>query len=172
MTGRLLAGAGLAVVLAALFVLARDGVQAPSQFAPATPFRLEDIDGGSVDLESHRGQVVLVNFWATYCLPCVEEMPSLERLWREGRDRGLVVVGISIDDEPGVVKRFRGQHRLSFPVAHDAGKLVASRYGTDKVPETYVISRSGELRAKVVGAVDWMAPPQRSLVETLLGERS
>ena len=172
MSSKIAATLGLTVVFAALFVLVRDGVRPGLPFPEAPPFQLQTLDGRPVRLEDYRGSVVLVNFWATFCLPCVEEMPSLERLWQQHRADGLVVLGLSVDEGVDEVRKFQADHTLSFPIAHDSGKAIATSWGTEKVPETYVISRSGEVRTKVMGAVDWTSKESESMVAGLLAERS
>src|SRR5207244_912103 len=117
------------------------------------------------------GRVVLVTYWATFCAPCADEMPSLERLWRQYRDRGLVVLAVSVDDRGESVRDFQGRLQLTFPMAHDPDWRAAHAWGTTKIPETYVISRRGQVRVRVMGAIDWMSADSQRMVEGLLAER-
>jgi peroxiredoxin len=97
----------------------------------------------------------VVNFWATWCPPCIEETPSLRRFSEILRDEGVIVVGVSVDEDPEVLRKFVAQYELSFPIARDPNRTVAARYGTFKFPETYIIDRSGRIAEKIVNAVDW-----------------
>jgi cytochrome c biogenesis protein CcmG/thiol:disulfide interchange protein DsbE len=123
----------------------------------ATDFTLQDSDR-NVALAQFRGQVVLLNFWATWCPPCVEEMPSLIKLQRSAKEKGFVILGISIDVDADAYHRFLKQHEVNFLTVRDPEQRVAHAYGTLGWPETYIIDRSGVIRRKVVGPIDWTAP--------------
>jgi thiol-disulfide isomerase/thioredoxin len=110
--------------------------------------------GGGVQLSEYAGQWVLVNFWATWCAPCRDEMPSLEMLHRRFGDR-LVTLAVSIDDDPAQVARFFGNTRPSFTVLWDKEKQFTRAYGTSKYPETYLIAPDGRVAAKFTGPRDW-----------------
>ena len=101
---------------------------------------------------------MLVNFWATWCPPCVEELPSLMTLQERMKGRGLVVVGVSIDVDGDAYHRFLKLHNINFVTVRDPDQKVAAMYGTSGWPETYIIDRQGVLRRKFVGPVDWNAP--------------
>jgi len=129
-------------------------------------------------LADYRGQVVLVNIWATWCAPCRAEMPSLERLYRAFGPRGLKIVAISIDD-PGsgpTIRAFVKQYGLTFDVLRDPSKrvdtasVVQRRYQTTGVPETVVIGRDGVIRQKIAFATDWDSDATRRLITRLLAE--
>jgi cytochrome c biogenesis protein CcmG/thiol:disulfide interchange protein DsbE len=135
-------------------------------------FTLPTLDTGSTDrapihLSEHRGHVVLVNFWATWCPPCIEETPSLEALSNNMRKLGVEVIGVSVDQDPAAVKKFIGEHNLSFPIVLDPDQRVASRYGTSKFPETYILDRDGRVAEKIIGATNWADPQMVSFVENL-----
>lgn len=122
-------------------------------------FRLPALGGKEVDLASLRGRVTVLNFWATWCPPCVAEMPSLERLHRALGEEGLAVVGISVDEDEAALRRFVEQHKLGFPVLRDPGASVASgAYHTTGYPETFVVDGQGVLREHYVGPVEWDTP--------------
>lgn len=104
------------------------------------------------------GRVVVVNFWATWCPPCIEEMPALDRLHRKLHEEGLTVVAISEDDSISLPTDFIEKTPVSFPVVHDAGHRVANTWGTFRYPETYVVGRDGVVKRKVFGPADWDAP--------------
>lgn len=133
------------------------GSRPPHVGSPAKEFTVADSDH-SVSLNQYRGQVVLVNFWATWCPPCVEELPSLMTLQERMKGRGLVVVGVSIDVDGDAYHRFLKLHNINFVTVRDPEQKVAGMYGTSGWPETYIIDRQGVLRRKFVGPVDWNAP--------------
>jgi len=133
------------------------GSRPPHVGSPAKEFTVADSDH-IVSLNQYRGEVVLVNFWATWCPPCVEELPSLMTLQERMKGRGLVVVGVSIDVDGDAYHRFLKLHNINFVTVRDPEQKVASMYGTSGWPETYIIDRQGVLRRKFVGPVDWNAP--------------
>lgn len=148
----------LAVSLALAAACEKSGVQTPSLGEPIPDIALPDPGGDTFRLSDLRGKVVLVNFWASWCPPCVEEMPSLEKLYRVLKDKGLEVVGVSVDESLEVIERFRNEHDLTFTILHDKGATVSHRFQTFKYPETYVVDRAGVLVAKIIGPRDWIAP--------------
>ena len=108
---------------------------------------LRDMDGKPVRLAALRGKVVVVDFWASWCAPCKQEMPALEKLHRKYRDKGLVVVGVSVDRELSNARRFLREVNVSFRNVHDrGGQRVAARYGPPRMPSTYVIDKRGIVR--------------------------
>jgi len=129
-------------------------IPSPLVGRPASPFKLTAFDGKPVALESLRGQVVVVNFWASWCYPaCYEEAPSLERAWNTYKDRGLVMVGVNYQDKDEPAKRFLTQFGHTFPNAPDPGSRVSVDYGVYGVPETYVIDKAGRIRMKQIGPI-------------------
>jgi len=137
---------------------------------PAAAFALTSYGGEPMSVEAHRGRVVVVNFWASWCHPaCYEEAPVLERNWRAYRERGVVVLGVDIQDKAEAAKKFIADFSLTFPNALDSGGKVSVDYGVYGVPETFFIDRRGRIRAKHVGAVTDEAFRQQ--VERLLAER-
>jgi peroxiredoxin len=138
------------------------GVQAPE-------FDLATADGKRVLLTALRGQVVLLNFWATWCPPCREEMPSMERLHQEFRAQGLAVLAVDIQESPKQVARFMRDFRLTFPALLDTDAAVAGRYGARGLPSTYLIDRNGRVVGQAVGPRDWGGPAAKTLIRSLLG---
>lgn len=110
----------------------------------------------TVDLAKLRGKVVVLNLWATWCAPCVEELPSLLAL--QQRMPGLTVVGVSTDQDDAVYRRFLLKHQVNLLTVRDSRQEVNALYGTALIPETYVIDRQGVLRRKFIGAQDWTGP--------------
>jgi cytochrome c biogenesis protein CcmG/thiol:disulfide interchange protein DsbE len=131
----------------------------------APPLRLPALDGGVVELASFRGKVVVLNFWASWCYPaCYEEAPVLEAGWRRLRERGVVVLGVAIQDKEPASRDFIQRFGLTFPNAADPTGKVSIDYGVYGVPETFIIDRRGAIRKKHVGAVtesvfrEWIEP--------------
>jgi cytochrome c biogenesis protein CcmG/thiol:disulfide interchange protein DsbE len=123
----------------------------------AAEFRVEDSDR-SVSLNQFRGQVLVLNFWATWCPPCVEELPSLMTMQNRMKGNGVVVLAISIDVDGDAYHRFLKQHEVNLLTVRDPDQKVSRVYGTSGWPETFIIDREGVLRRKFVGPVDWTAP--------------
>lgn len=124
----------------------------------APSFNLTADDGSGFRLEDYRGKVVLLNFWATWCPPCVREMPALSNLHERFKADGLVVLGISVDEDRQAYERFLQQGRVSFPTVRDPERSVSNRYGTSKYPETYLINREGTVMRKYISEQDWEGP--------------
>ena len=159
------------VLLAYGFRLNPRDVPSPLVGRPAAAFALTTFDGAPLALEAQRGKVVVVNFWASWCYPaCYEEAPVLERNWRAYRDRGVVVLGVDIQDKEEAARKFIRDFNLTFPNARDTTGKVSVNYGVYGVPETFFIDRQGRIRAKHVGAVTDAV--FRTHVERLLGEPS
>ncbi len=134
----------------------------------APGFNLTADNGTGVSLEDYRGKYVLLNFWATWCAPCVEELPSLNAVYDNLRDRGLVVLGVSVDEDQELYQRFVEAHRVTFPTVRDPERTVSMRYGTFKYPETFLINPDGEVIRKYVGAENWQRPEISNYLESLL----
>jgi cytochrome c biogenesis protein CcmG/thiol:disulfide interchange protein DsbE len=113
---------------------------------PAPTFTLDRLDRpGKLSLAAYRGRPVVLNFWASWCVPCKEEAPLLETVWKRYRDRGLVVVGVDINDLRGDARRFARENRMSYPLAFDGIGETSTDYGLTGVPETFFVARSGKL---------------------------
>ena len=133
------------------------GSRPPRIGTAAKEFSVQDADR-SVSLNQFRGQVVVLNFWATWCPPCVEELPSLIDMQDRLRSKGVVVVGVSIDVDNDAYHRFIKQRNVNFLTVRDPEQKVASMYGTTGWPESYIIDRQGVLRRKIVGPINWDSP--------------
>ena len=114
---------------------------------PAAPaFSLDRLDRpGKLSLAAYRGRPIVLNFWASWCVPCKEEAPLLEAVWRRHRDEGLVVVGVDINDLRGDARRFARENRMSYPLVFDGIGETSTDYGLTGVPETFFVARSGKL---------------------------
>lgn len=162
--------------LAATSVLAlaacRAEVQAPEMGKPLPEFALPDLKGQTIRLSDFRGKVVVLNFWASWCPPCIAEMPSLERLHRALADKGLQVLAISVDDNLDDVVQFKEHYQLTFPILHDKARKASEALLTFKYPETYVVDREGNLAWKVIGPIDWVSPEAIHNFVQMLGSGS
>ena len=144
------------VVLGLLLTAGCDRGQHPSQIATVAPTFAVSDGSQSVDLSKLRGKVVVLNFWATWCAPCIEELPSLMELQR--RMPEIAVVAISTDEDIAAYKRFLAEHNIQLRTINDSSQRVNPQYGTFRYPETYVIDRKGMLRRKFIGPQTWTSP--------------
>ena len=178
-TGRQWAIVALVVALLALGLVAAtrlvghdDGQVGIGAMAPDFRARTLDEPAATRTLADYRGDVVLLNVWATWCVPCRVEMPSMQRLHEEFDGRGLHVVAVSID-KPGFeqeIRAFVKEYGLTFDILHDPGGSITAAYQTTGVPYSFVIDRTGKIRKTVLGAADWSSQGNRSLITSLLGE--
>jgi peroxiredoxin len=159
--------AATAAIGLALAGLAFWGYHRSSALAP--DFAAPDLAGQAVRLSAYRGQVVLVNLWATWCPPCREEMPSMEELHQRLKDRGFVLLAVS-QDEGGIdgVKQFVEQMKLTFRVLVDPDGDVGRKFGVWGYPESFLVDRDGQIVERVIGPRDWSAPEQIASIEALL----
>jgi peroxiredoxin len=144
------------MVLALAFVVGCERGDHPGNIGkPAPEFAVSD-GTQSVDLGKLRGHIVVLNLWATWCPPCVEELPSLLALHRQMPD--IEVVAISLDQDDAVYRSFLVRHHVDLVTVRDESGRINALYGTAQIPETYVIDRNGILRRKFVSAQDWTSP--------------
>ena len=140
-------------------------------FAPS--FKLRNIKGNYESLESYRGEVVVVNFWATWCAPCRIEMPSFEKLYRRYRSEGVTVLAITLDkNSENKIKSFVDEYGLSFPILLDEKGEVERLYPSMTIPFTYIIDRQGRIVARVDGAKNWESSETFEAIEYLLKNRN
>jgi peroxiredoxin len=141
----------------------------PQVGQPLADFSLADLQGRSVQLSALRGSVVFINIWATWCPPCVDEMPTIQRLYERLQPRGLQVVTISVDAlGTQIIAPFIHNYRLTFPVLLDTQGVVERLYRTSGVPESFIVDKQGRLVEKVVGPRDWMHPQVLAMFDRLL----
>jgi cytochrome c biogenesis protein CcmG, thiol:disulfide interchange protein DsbE len=121
----------------------------------APNFTIRQESGNVVALADFRGKIVVLNFWASWCAPCVEELPSLNRLADRYKGKDLVVLGVSLDEDADAYKDFLSKNQIKFLTLRNPARAVSEQYGTYKLPETYVVSRQGRLLKKYIGPRDW-----------------
>jgi len=136
---------------------------------PAPAFSLPVLGGdASLSLGSLRGKVVLLNFWATWCKPCEDEMPAMETLYQTLVSQDFALIAVSVDDDRGTVEEFTARMGLTFPILLDPEKRVADAYQSYRFPESYLIDREGVLVARYIGPRDWDAPAYVDRIRRLL----
>jgi thiol-disulfide isomerase/thioredoxin len=174
-TRRLLAFVALVVagVVTTVFVRSLTPPESPSgslAFLSAAPeLPVFDASGGRHDLSKEKGRLTLIHFWATFCPPCVEEIPELSAFWEryKGRDDIRLYV-ISVDKDWDVIRKFTTKNPNSLPMYHDPGAATAKRFGTTQYPETYIVNAKGRVLFRVQGVVSWSDPEVRRRIEQLL----
>jgi len=160
------------VVLAAgvFFASRKSSVKIIGRGDRAPDFRLTALDGTPMSLAQFRGKVVMVHFWATWCPPCVEELPTLAVLNSALAGKDFIMLAVSVDEGGASgVRVFLQKNGLVLPVLLDPTHETASSYGTFKFPETYILDRNGIVRQKVIGAMDWRDPAAIRMVNELIG---
>jgi len=141
----------------------------PSRVQAARDFTVPSPDGKAIKLADYRGKVVFLNFWATWCLPCREEMPTMERLHQRFKDTGFVILAVSVDAEGAqVVTPFVKEHKLTFPIGLDPKMTLAERYGVRAIPSSFLMDRKGRLVALALGPRDWDSKAAHAFIESLL----
>ena len=151
--------------------LGRNPRELPSELVgdPAPAFTLPLLDGGgTIDLDSLRGQVVVLNFWASWCVPCREEHPALLEAWGRYRERGVVIVGVNFEDAEASALEYAAEMGGDWPLATDPGSRTAIDYGVFGIPETFVIAPDGTVTAKTTGRVTygWLEDEIESALRT------
>ena len=155
----------LAAVVCLVWIAGCNRGAKPSRIGKTAPdFNLPN-GAKSIRLADYRGKVVMVNFWASWCGPCIEETPALVQLHHERPD--IAILGISIDEDPGAYQRFLERFHVDYTTVLDPAQTVAKMYGTDGWPETYIIDRKGIIQRKVVGDPDWSNPEMRAYLQGL-----
>jgi peroxiredoxin len=164
------------VVAAAAFYAILTGSSTPPPVGRGTAapdFALPSVDSEQlITLSDLRGRVVLVNFWATWCKPCEDEMPAMERLYRDLHPAGFELLAISVGEQPAVVREFRDRLGVTFPVLLDRDKRVSIEWQTFAFPESLLVDRDGTVLERYVGPRDWDAPAYVARIRRLLDASS
>lgn len=134
----------------------------------APGFTLEKASAGTFSFKDSGHHVTLINFWATWCPPCVMETPSLEKFAQETRPLGVRVIGVSVDQNLPALQKFITANGLTYNILRDPKQSLAARFGTYKFPETYIFDRDGRLADKIIGATDWTNPQMIQFVKALV----
>jgi len=170
-----LAGVAVVIIIAVIAAFVFTGQQ--KKFEPmvagaeALEFTLPDLEGEPVNLSDFRGKVVFLNFWATWCKPCEDEMPSMQALYEDLSGQPFEIVAVSVDGEPPqVVRDFVTEYGITFTVLHDQTGRLKESYKTTGVPETFIIDQNGVVAEKVWGPRDWNSPDAISTIKNLLAE--
>ncbi len=138
----------------------------------AQDFELPTLSGEYVRLSDHRGKIVFLNIWATWCPPCREEMPSMESLYRRLKGRDFEILAVSIDREGGkAVRPFVSKNGLTFPVLLDPENKISRLYGLTGVPETFIIDKNGVVIKKVIGAQNWAIREWLDYFDRIVGQK-
>jgi peroxiredoxin len=139
----------------------------PARARLAEDFSLPMPGGGTFKLSDHRGKVVMVNFWATWCPPCLEEMPAMERLYQQQKTAGFTLVAVSVDTDSKPVTPFVAKHKLTFPIALDTKMDLANSYSVRALPSSFIVARDGNLAALAIGPRHWDGNAAHSVIEGL-----
>ncbi len=148
------------------------GIERPGKVIRAPSFALDDLSAKRVSLKDLQGKVVFLNFWATWCVPCRQEMPTMEKLQREMKEQGLEVVAINIKESQKAVRKFTGELGMSFTVLLDKDAKVSEEYGAWAIPLSYFINRKGEFVGKVDGPREWDGREAKAFFLQLLREKN
>jgi peroxiredoxin len=136
----------LPLLLFLIFIVTPVMAAMPSIGSPAPDFTLRSNSGINLKLSEHRGEVIMINFWATWCGPCRQEMPELDRLYQKYRKTGFLLLGVSVDDKPEAARAMAQQLKVSFPVLFDDRKQASRLYDVDAMPSTLLVDRHGVVR--------------------------
>jgi cytochrome c biogenesis protein CcmG/thiol:disulfide interchange protein DsbE len=163
MINRFIVKSFIAVFLFSLMLAAWAGDKAPD-------FQLPGIDGQKVKLSDFKGQVVYVDFWATWCPPCRESFPWMESMHQRYQNLGLKIVAISLDQKSDLIKSFLKEHKAGFTILQDKEGNVAESYNVKGMPSSYLVDRKGNIRLKHAGFNDGDKAPLESQIKQLLAE--
>ena len=144
----------------------RDRVVGVGDKAPAFSIRTDS--GLTISRSEFGGRLLVLNFWATWCAPCIEEMPSLDEFQKVFRDSGVVVVGVSVDESEAAYRGFLERAGVSFLTVRDSEAAISSKFGTYRYPETYIIDSEGRVIQKIIGAMLWTDEKMMSYIRSLL----
>lgn len=146
-------------------------LQEMTDHSPTPQFTLPNLEGGKVGLRDFRGRFLMLNFWASWCVSCREEMPAMERLYQRYKDMGFVILGVNVKDDKKSALSFVKELKITFPIAFDPNGEVGLLYGAWGLPATYLIDAKGIALARAWGPADWYGPGARDLIEKLLDDK-
>ena len=160
----------IGVLVAALIAVVAESTREPiTEVGDTAPgFALVTDDGQRLTRSQFGGQLLVLNFWATWCVPCIEELPSLNQFQKQFASSGVVVLGVSVDQNERAYRQFLKRSGVTFRTSRDPQADLSSRYGTFKYPETYVIDRNGKVVQKHIGPRDWMDERLLAEIKALL----
>ena len=147
------------------------GIRILEQRQAARNFTLPVLGGENTSLSSFRGKVVILNFWATWCPPCREEMPSMESLYRRFKDEGLEIIAVDMMEDTETVSRFISNNGYTFPVMLDRLNRTGAVYGVSSIPASFILDREGRIIARVIGGISWNSPRMIAAFDALLKSR-
>ena len=160
----------VALLLSALPAIAQQpgaGLTRIADSPPAPDFRLVDMDGTVFRLSDYRGRVVIVNFWATWCPPCREEMPSMQRAWEQLQPDGVLMLGINVGEDEDTIFQFTADYPVDFPLLMDRDSAVTGRWPVRGLPTTFVVDPAGRLVYRAIGSREWDDPDLLASVRAL-----
>jgi peroxiredoxin len=151
-------------------MLLKAGFQVPKSEVSAEDFTLKGLDGKGVSLSSYKGSVVFLSFWATWCGPCKQELPSVEAMYEKLKGRGFAVLAVDVMEDGKVVGDFAKANSMTFPVLLDTDGKIGGQYDAGSIPTNYLIDRNGKILARIVGydGVEWTSAARLALFDTLL----
>ncbi|MCF6267770.1 MAG: TlpA family protein disulfide reductase [Desulfuromusa sp.] len=167
---------GIVFLLTVLFLTGCDSSTSEPQVSQsglvgnvAPDFTLTNMQGEKVSLSQLRGKVVILNFWATWCPPCREEMPSMEQLYRDFKEKGLILLAINVEENgEQAVTKFLQRTPYSFPILLDKDGIAQNAYGVFRFPESFIIDRNGVVVEKIIGGRDWFSGQTFKLIDFLV----
>jgi len=143
-------------------------IMKPKEKTKAPDFKLKNLEGQDISLSDFKGKVVFLNFWATWCIPCRKEMPSMEKLYQEFKDAGLVVLAINHRENLEKIKPFVEEMKLSFPILLDSEGKTSADYTVRGLPTSYFVNQEGVLIGGALGDRDWASEEAKDLIKILL----
>lgn len=143
----------LSIIIFICISLILAGCSSFSSTKEATPFVLNDLNDNTISLNDYQGEIIFLNFWASWCEPCVQEMPDLEKIYREYKDQGLIFLTVNSGEEKDTVRQFMDANGYTFPVLLDTKLEVSRIYRTTSIPVSFFINREGNIASKKVGLI-------------------
>jgi len=137
---------------------------------PAPDFSLIDRQGKTWTLSELKGQVVFINFWATWCAPCLQELPSMQRLYATLGQDGFTMLAILNNDKPNMADFVTKKKKITIPVLDDSSNVIGAKYYLTGLPETFIVDKKGIIRQKIIGGTQWDTPRQIKMMQTYINE--